>query len=91
VSLAKFIAQENAIAQFFSASKNPWTVYPTETSALTDAHKAELAARLSSAMSPESLTCDGELRGAKLAAKRKLLEKAIADLAALGEIVVLLD
>jgi hypothetical protein len=87
MSLNKYIAHQNAMSILFRDGSE----YPTDKSKLTAVHKKMLADRLSSDMSPEALTCDGELRGPALKAKRKMLEKAIADLAALGEIVVLLD
>ena len=40
---------------------------------------------LLSDLSPEALTCDGELRGAKLLAKSRMLNQAKADLEAMGQ------
>lgn len=82
MSLKKFIQQENRISILFSKDKQP--KYPEDTDLLLERHKKELADRLASALSPESLTCDGELRGAKLQAKARMLNAAKAELAAMG-------
>lgn len=82
MSLKKFIAQENRVAELWG--KGNWTVFPAVAD-LTPEHKKELANRLLSALSPENLCCDGELRGAKLRAKSILLNTAKADLEALGQ------
>jgi hypothetical protein len=85
MSLKKFIAQENRVAELWGKGNPAWTVFPTKTEELTAAHKKELANRLLSALSPENLCCDGELRGAKLRAKSIMLNTAKADLEALGQ------
>jgi hypothetical protein len=46
--------------------------------------KVDMAARLSSSLSPESLTCDGERKPAQVRARSKMLNKAKAELEALG-------
>jgi len=84
VSLKKFIAQENHVTELYNRDPNA-VVFPTSTAWLTPAHKADLAGRLACALSPENLCCDGELRGAKLRAKSNMLNKAKADLEALGQ------
>lgn len=84
MSLKQFIKQENFTAQFFSSKSGGQPVYPEDTDLLLDRHKKELADRLACALSPENLTCDGELRGAKLRAKAKMLHAAKADLQAMG-------
>ena len=85
MSLKKFIAQENQLAEMWGKGNQAWTVFPTNPSELTDGNKKELAQRLLSALSPENLCCDGELRGAKLRAKANLLNAAKADLEAMGQ------
>ncbi len=82
MSLKKFIAQENMMITMFP--RDGEEKYPEDTKQLTTPQKCQLAIRLSSALSPEALTCDGELRGAKLIAKSKSLNKAKQELEALG-------
>ena len=48
-----------------------------------------LANRLAMDLSPENLTCDGELRGTQLAAKRAMLNKAVSELQHMGQEVVI--
>ena len=84
MSLKKFIKQENQMTALFNRDPNA-VVYPEDTGLLTPQHKRQLADQLLSALSPENLCCDGELRGAKLRAKAKLLNQAKADLEALGQ------
>ena len=84
MSLKKFIAQQNQVTALWNRDPNA-VVFPEDTKALTAEHKKDLASRLMSALSPENLCCDGELRGAKLRAKSNLLHKAKADLEALGQ------
>jgi hypothetical protein len=79
MSLKKFIVQENIMARMFKG-----TIYPEDTDLLLERHKTELADRLAGALSPENLCCDGELRGAKLRTKARLLHGAKADLVAMG-------
>lgn len=82
MSLKKFIQQENFTLQFFSSSKE--APMPENPKLLTEEQKKRLADRVSSALSPEVLTCDGELRGSKLMARARMLNKAKAELEALG-------
>ncbi len=77
MSLKKFVDQENFMAKWF---KRP----EMDANNLTPENCKELSQRLASALSPEALTCDGELRGAKLNAKRAMLNKAVQDLEKLG-------
>jgi hypothetical protein len=81
MSLKKFIKQENMFDTFFT--KEP--AFPENPAQLTGDQKLQLAKRLLSALSPESLTCDGELRGTKLLTKARMLNQAKADLEALGQ------
>jgi hypothetical protein len=85
MTLKKFIEQENMMIAMFPIGGE--TKYPEDTSKLTGPQKTTLANRLSSSLSPECLTCDGELRGAKLRARANLLHKAKAELEALGVVI----
>jgi hypothetical protein len=84
MSLKQFIAQENRVTALFNRDPNAM-VFPEDTKLLTTEHKQRLAMRLLSALSPENLCCDGELRGAKLRAKSNMLNKAKSELEALGQ------
>ena len=77
MSLAAFISQRNRIRTMFGEML-------LDHNNLTAADKQSLALDLQSALSPESLTCDGELRGAKLTAKAAMLNKARTELEAMG-------
>jgi len=85
MSLAMFIKQENQLERMFprkgSTGGPKW---PEDTDLLLDRHKTEIADRLASCLSPEVLTCDGELRGAKLAKKAKMLQAAKQELINMG-------
>ena len=85
MSLKKFILQKNQIAEMWGKGLTGWTIFPTDPKLLTPQHKKELADALLSALSPENLCCDGELRGAKLRTKTLMLNAAKADLEALGQ------
>jgi len=85
MSLKAFIQRENKLqAAYSSMGFKAGTIYPEDTDLLLERHKTELADRLASALWPENLCCDGELRGAKLQAKAKLLRGAKADLEKMG-------
>lgn len=73
MSLKKFIEKQNQMAKIFNAK----TYDPKN---LSEADKKELARMLARDLSPECLTCDGELRGARLQAKAKMLNAAVAEL-----------
>ena len=81
MSLKKFIEQENRMAKLFWRDDKS-KVYDINN--LTASDKAKLADMLACALSPENLCCDGELRGAPLRTKTKLLYDAKRDLAAMG-------
>jgi hypothetical protein len=84
MSLKQYIQQQNTINAMFATAQRPAVVLPTDSDLLLPRHINELAEQLSSSLSPEALTCDGELRGAKLRAKAKMLNAAKAELEALG-------
>lgn len=78
MSLTAYISQRNRINTMFGQML-------LDHNNLTAEDKAALARQLESDLSPESLTCDGELRGAPLRAKAALLNKAKSQLEALGQ------
>lgn len=80
MSLKKFVEQENRMNAMFRTSAKQLDVKQ-----LTAGEKKDLALRLLSALSPENLCCDGELRGAKLRTKSIMLNQAKADLEAMGQ------
>ena len=80
MSLKKFIDQENAETAMWVRS--PAQIFDIKN--LTEGDKKALAGMLASALSPENLCCDGELRGARLRAKAKLLNDAKRDLITMG-------
>lgn len=80
MSLKKFVEQENRMNAMFRPSARQLDVKN-----LTAEDKKDLAQRLLNALSPENLCCDGELRGAKLRSKAAMLNKAKADLEAMGQ------
>ena len=80
MSLKKFVEQENRMAKFWEPSAPVLDI-----KALTAEDKKNLADRLLTCLSPECLTCDGELRGAKLRTKSAMLNQAKADLEAMGQ------
>ena len=82
MSLAKFIQQQNVMANFMIARGGKVKVYDEKNLSAED--KAKLADSLACALSPENLCCDGELRGAPLRAKAKILNDAKMELAAMG-------
>jgi len=84
MSLKQFIQQENQMHILWNKKAGGQPLYPEDTDLLLDRHKKELADRLASALSPENLCCDGELRGAPLRRKAKLLNGAKAELVAMG-------
>ena len=80
MSLEKYIAQRNRIEKIFN--QGFWAMHIDR---LSKAQMQYLADRLAQDLSPECLTCDGELRGAQLSAKRALLNKAVSELQHLGQ------
>jgi len=77
MSLRKYLEQKNAMARIF---KQP--VY--EINYLTAKDAEEIFRGLDGALSPENLSCDGELPRAKVQARYKLYMSAIADLEKMG-------
>ena len=86
MSLKAFIAQQNTTVDMmrkfggWSDAQAAAASYPASPAELTGAQRVALAQRLSCSLSPENLCCDGELRGAKLQAKSRLLYKAKEEL-----------
>jgi hypothetical protein len=78
MSLKKYIDQKNAFAKFFNEELMP---APAD---LTVQQIQRLAEQLETDMSPENFCCDGELRGAALLKKSRMLNTAQAELQALA-------
>jgi len=85
MSLKKLIVQENQMLAFFASPTEP--LFQTDPKKLSSEEKARLASSCSRNLSPECLTMDGEIRGAKLVTKRAWLMKAKEELEALGQTV----
>lgn len=77
MSLKAFVAQHNK----FNAL---WGDAPVDLATLDQKVADELFQRLDSNLSPEALTCDGELSRAKVQQRYKLYMGAIADLKKMG-------
>lgn len=75
--------------QDYIDEKNRWNritnsrMYPKVSNLLSN-DKSDLAESLSADLSPENLTCDGELRGSALAKRAALLNGAVKELRAMG-------
>lgn len=68
----------------YIAEKNRWNSLFPNSKDLTLNDLPEITKELAVDMSPENMTCDGELRGAKLRARANKLNKVAAELLALG-------
>lgn len=71
MSIAKYVEQKNRWAAIFGGP---------ELDLKSAADRKKIAASIDADMSPENLTCDGELRGAQLQAHYQFLCKAAQDL-----------
>ena len=78
MSLQKFINEQNRMADLFGGKK-------LDRNNLSEEDKLNLAKSLLSALSPESLTCDGERPRAQVRARSIMLNAAKAELEALGQ------
>ena len=69
----------------YVADKNRWNAIfkGPQLSLLNAKDRQKLAASLDADLSPENLTCDGEIRGAQLQAKARFLNRAAAELASI--------
>jgi len=76
--LTKYITQQNQFASFFPTSRT------FDVKKLTPEDKQHLLDKIEGDLSPENLCCDGELRGAKLQTKARMLNGAKAELEAMG-------
>jgi len=83
MSLQRYIQQRNRITKAFSPRERLLDI-----DELTREDMRRLAQYLATDLAPEALTCDGELRGASLAAKRALLNQAVTELRQLGQEVI---
>jgi len=70
-NLEQYVAQKNSYAEIFGSPQV--TLMKAE-------HRQRIANMLDSDLSPENLTCDGEIRGAQLQAKYRYLTRAAAEL-----------
>jgi hypothetical protein len=70
-ALTDYVERENAFAALFGTR-------PLELQNPVDRQK--IASRIDSALSPENLTCDGELSAAQVKTRYKALTKAAAEL-----------
>jgi hypothetical protein len=75
-NLTAFILQQNFHASVFGGKQ-------LDVKSLSAADRAGLLDALDSALSPENLCCDGELRGRALQQKSRLLNGALRDLRSL--------
>ncbi|HSX23300.1 MAG TPA: hypothetical protein VLE97_11055 [Gaiellaceae bacterium] len=75
-NLAAFVAQQNLRASVFGGKQ-------LDAKNLSADDRAKLADALDSALSPENLCCDGELRGRALQQKSRMLNGALRELQAL--------
>ena len=73
--LLQYVDQVNLTARFFERDGKTYHARN-----LTAKDRDELLAKLEYELSPENLTCDGELRGPKLRAKAAMLNGAKAAL-----------
>ena len=71
--------------QTYIDNKNRWNAIfkGPQLSLLNAKDRQKLAASLDADLSPENLTCDGEIRGAQLQAKARFLNRAAAELASI--------
>ena len=76
-NLTAFVAQHNLHASVFGGKQ-------FDVKNLTRADCDQLRDALDSALSPENLCCDGELRGRALQLKSRMLNGAMRELQALG-------
>lgn len=75
-NLTAFVAQQNLYASVFGGKQ-------LDVKQLTPDDRKQLLDALESALSPENLCCDGELRGRALQAKSRMLNGALRELRAL--------
>lgn len=75
-NLTAFVAQQNFHASLFGGKS-------LDVNRLAPADRVQLLSALESALSPENLCCDGELRGRALQQKSRMLNGALRELQAL--------
>lgn len=73
-NLEQYVAQRNAYAKIFG---NP------QLSLLKANDRQRIASMIDADLSPENLTCDGEIRGAALQQKARFLNRVAAELASI--------
>lgn len=75
-ALSQYVDQQNRFSKIFGAPQ-------IKLDFLTVGAKQELLDRLECDLSPENLTCDGEIRGAAVVKKAKFLRQVVSELQAL--------
>ena len=70
-TLEQYVEQKNRMAALFGSKM---------VSLLRAEDRQRIAASLDADLSPENLTCDGEIRGAQLQQKARFLQRAAAEL-----------
>ena len=75
-NLTAFVTQQNLHASVFGGKQ-------LDVKSLTPVDRDQLRNALDSALSPENLCCDGELRGRALQQKSRMLNGALRELQAL--------
>ena len=70
-NLEQYVAQKNSYAEIFGSPQV--TLMKAE-------HRQRIADMLDADLSPENLTCDGEIRGAALQQKARFLNRCAAEL-----------
>lgn len=70
-NLEQYVAQRNAYARIFGNK---------EVTLMKAEHRQRIADMLDSDLSPENLTCDGEVRGSALQQKARFLNRCVAEL-----------
>ena len=73
-NLEQYVAQKNTMAEIFG--RPGVTLMKAE-------HRQKIANMLDADLSPENLTCDGEIRGAALQQKARFLNRCAAELASI--------
>jgi len=81
-TIEQYVDNKNAFRKIFSRPA---------LSLLSAVDRQELASCLDADMSPENLTCDGEIRGAALQKKAAFLNRAAAELVSIDPNVVFAD
>ena len=82
MSLVKYIAQRNLIEKRAGIKFEPMSIDQLKLNEMQ-----YLAVQLAYDLSPESMACDGKVRGQKLMARQRVLNTAVSELQQLGQAV----